>query len=85
MRGAEPLALENVPFLDAGPLGDPLVAGLDHLSELGIGEHVGRHMAENPGNRGTDRGLPDRSLSFAHAECFGVTVLNWWDECGLAG
>ena len=59
MRGAEPLALEDVALLDAGALGDPLVAGVDHLRQFGVGEHVGRHVAEHPGDRRADRGFPD--------------------------
>src|SRR5207237_7094318 len=31
--------LRNVPLADAGALQDPLVAGLDHLLEIGIREH----------------------------------------------
>ncbi len=33
-RGAQPVEIEM-------PLGDPLVAGIDHFRELGIAEHVG--------------------------------------------
>ena len=59
MRGAEPFALEDVAFADAGALDDPLVAGIDHLGQLGVGENVGRHVAEHPGDRRADRGFPD--------------------------
>ena len=62
MRCAEPFALENVPFADAGALDDPLVAGIDHLGQFGVGEKVGRQIAEHPGDRGADRGFPDGFL-----------------------
>ena len=42
MRCAEPFALEDVAFADAGTLDDPLVAGIDHLGQLGVGENVRR-------------------------------------------
>ena len=57
VRGAEPLALQDAPLLDAGPLGDPGIAGIDHARELVIGEHVGRQIAVHPGNRRPDRCL----------------------------
>jgi hypothetical protein len=36
MRGAEPLALEDAAFLDAGALDDPLVAGVDHRASSAL-------------------------------------------------
>jgi len=50
MRSAQSLALEDVPLFDAGALDDPLVTGVDHLRELGVGKHVGRHVAEHAGD-----------------------------------
>ena len=85
MRGAEPLALEDVPFLDAGALDDPLVAGVDHLRQFGIGEHVGRHIAENPGDRGADRGLPDRFFRLAHADALRLRCVTGGMPAALAG
>ena len=52
MRGAQPLALEDVALLDAGALGDPCIAGVDHARQLGIGEDVRRHIAVDGGDRG---------------------------------
>src|SRR5580692_3383768 len=72
MRGAEPFALEDVAFADAGALDDPLVAGIDHLGQFGVGENVGRHIAEHPGDRRADRGFADGFLQFAHAGFFAV-------------
>ena len=57
MRGAEPFALEDVAFLDAGALDDPFVAGVHHARQLGIGEHVGRDIAVHAGNSGPDSRL----------------------------
>jgi hypothetical protein len=57
MRRAETLALEDMAFLDSGALEDPLVAGVDHPRQLGIGEHVGRHVAMHAGDRRADRGV----------------------------
>ncbi len=36
VRGAEPLALEDAAFLDAGAFGDPGVAGVDHARESSL-------------------------------------------------
>ena len=52
MRGAKPLALEDVALLDAGALGDPGVGRVDHVRQVGIGEHVRRHVAVDGGDGG---------------------------------
>ena len=52
MRGAEPLAFQDMALLDAGALGDPLVGGVDHAREIVIGQHVRRHIAVDAGNGG---------------------------------
>ncbi len=52
VRGAEPLAFQDVAFLDAGALGDPGVAGVHHLGQLRIGQHIGRQVAVDGGNGG---------------------------------
>ena len=52
MRGAEPLALEDVTLANAGALGDPGVTGVDHLRQLCIGQQVRRHIAVDGGNGG---------------------------------
>src|SRR5271168_4255234 len=74
MRGAETLTLEDMPFLDAGPLGDPFVAGIDHFGELGIAEHVGRHITVNSGDGGTERGFPGRFFGRGHAGAVTITL-----------
>ena len=67
MRGAEALSPQDAPFLDAGALDDPFVAGLDHLRQFGIAQDVGRHIAEHAGDRGVDRKLSNRFSGFGHA------------------
>ena len=49
-----PFALEDVAFLDAGALGDPRIRRVHQLGELRIGQHIGRHIALNGGDRRTN-------------------------------
>ncbi len=55
VRGAEPLALEDMALLDAGALDDPGVARVDHARQLRIGEQIRRQIAVNGGDRGAGR------------------------------
>ncbi len=50
MRGAEPLALQDAPLLDAGALDDPGIGRVDQPGELGIVQHVVRKISANPCN-----------------------------------
>ena len=36
--------LRDVSFTDAGPVANPLVAGVDHLLQVGVREHARRHV-----------------------------------------
>ena len=36
--------IDDVPLADAGALQDPLVGRLDHLLEVGVGQHARRHV-----------------------------------------
>ncbi len=51
MRGAKPLSLEEPPFLDAGPVGDPRVARVDHAREFGIGQNIVGNVTVHTGDR----------------------------------
>jgi hypothetical protein len=51
MRGAKPLAFEDVAFLDAGALGNPGVGRVDQPRQIRIGQEVRRNIAMDGGNR----------------------------------
>ena len=42
--GGRHARIDDVPLADAGPLQDPLVGGVDHLLEVGVGQHPRRHI-----------------------------------------
>ena len=43
IAGRDP-GVDDVTLLDAGALQDPLVGGLDHLFQIGIGQQLRRHI-----------------------------------------
>ena len=51
-----PFTAENMPFLDFGPLDDPLIVGVDHLRQIGVGQHILGDVTVNPGDGGATRG-----------------------------
>ncbi len=57
VRGAEPLPFQDPSLLDAGALGDPGVAGIDHARERLVVEHVGGEVAVYARDGSLDRGL----------------------------
>jgi hypothetical protein len=65
VRGAQPLALEDTPFLDTGAFDNPFVAGVDHLRQFGIAQNVRRHIAVHAGDRGFR--FPHPFFRLAHA------------------
>ncbi len=46
--------IDDVPLADAGPLQDPVVGGVDHLLEIGVGQQPRRHV----GGQRRDRRRP---------------------------
>ncbi len=50
MRRAQPLALEDVTFLNAGPLGDPRIGGINHPRQIRVGKQIRWDIAVNGGN-----------------------------------
>ena len=42
--------IDDVALADAGALQDPLVAGVDHLLEVGVGQHARRHVGGEAGD-----------------------------------
>ena len=55
IRGAEPLASENMAFLDSRALDNPGVARVDHARKFCIGEQIRRQIAVNSSDRGSGR------------------------------
>ena len=43
--------IDDVPLADAGPLQDPLVGRVDHLLEVGVGQHARRHVGRQRRDR----------------------------------
>ena len=81
MRGAEPLAFEDVALLDAGALGDPGVAGVHHARQFRIGEQVRRQVAVDGGNRGaggTVKGGESQLSAMVYSRQAGLSKLRPW-------
>ena len=47
--------IDDVALADAGALHDPLVAGVDHLLEVGVGQHARRHVGREAGDARAER------------------------------
>ena len=65
--GRRDAGIDDVALADAGALQDPFVAGIDHLLEIGVGEHARRHVGRQAGDaraaqraRGGRRGYHSR-------------------------
>ena len=54
--GRRDARLDDVPLTNASALQDPFVAGLDHLFEIGVGEHFRRHIGGETGDARTAQG-----------------------------
>src|SRR5690606_10747112 len=52
MRSSLAFALEDVPLLDSGALGDPGIGGIDHPGQLVVGQDVGWNIAVDTGGGG---------------------------------
>ena len=59
--------IDDMPFPDPSPAGDPFIRRLNNLFEVGIGHHPGRNI----GSEGRDLGTPRlvHSIRFSVVEC----------------
>jgi len=81
VRGAQTFAAKNVSFFNSGALDDPLIAGVDHLRQFGVGQHVRGHIAVDPGDCGIDGGPPCGFGSFrlfGHCRTTLISPLKYW-------
>ena len=68
VRGGD-ARIDDMPLADPGALEDPLVRGVDHLLQVGVGQHARRHVGGERRNRRRAAAAPRQP-----APCGGITT-----------